>query len=241
MASGPVYGRARRRRLVRARTTGALAAVAVVSLVVVTAHASLSSERHVGMVLGSPVPWPSFGQELRLGVELVLTGYERLLLLVGLLVTCRRLRSIFAFITSFTVAHSVTSALAALNVFTLSARVVDPLVSATIVFVGVENLLRGDEPRGRVILTFVFGLIHGFVCGSALRELGVGVAGMPALGPLLGFDLGVGLGQVAVAGVLLPGFWVALRSPLIARHGPPLVSMFVAAAGAYLLLQRLAF
>ena len=96
---------------------------------------------------GTP-PLPGFRAYVRLGVEHILTGIDHLLFLLGLLVVCRRFRTVAAIVTCFTVAHSVTLALAALEVVTLSSRVVEPLIAATIVLVGVENLMRGDEPRG---------------------------------------------------------------------------------------------
>ena len=118
---------------------------------------------------GTP-PLPGFRGYARLGVEHILTGIDHLLFLLGLLVACRRFRTVAAIVTCFTVAHSVTLALAALDVVTLSSRVVEPLIAATIVFVGVENLIRGDEPKGRWLLTFAFGLLHGLGFAGALKD-----------------------------------------------------------------------
>jgi hydrogenase/urease accessory protein HupE len=187
-----------------------------------------------------PAPTPSFRQYLTLGIEHILTGYDHLLFLAGLLVACRSLRTVLRIVTCFTIAHSITLALAALNVVALSSRVVEPLIAATIVFVGVENLLRGDEPTGRWALTFTFGLIHGFGFASVLREIGLGAAGAPLVAPLFAFNLGVELGQVAVAAAILPVLWALRRVPAFARHGRPLISIVVAGIGVYWLVQRLA-
>jgi hydrogenase/urease accessory protein HupE len=183
----------------------------------------------------------SFWGFLKLGVEHILTGYDHLLFLLGLLVACRRFRTMAVVVTCFTLAHSVTLALAALDLVALSPRVVEPLIAASIVFVGVENLLRRDEPRWRWALTLAFGLIHGFGFAGVLREAGLGSSGAGLLVPLFSFNLGVELGQVAVAGVVLPLLWKLRRLPWFERYGQLVISLFVLLAGAYWLVQRLFF
>jgi hypothetical protein len=183
-------------------------------------------------------PVPSFGAYLRLGFEHILTGYDHLLFLVGLLVACRSFRSVLGLVSAFTVAHSVTLALAALDVFSLPGRVVEPLIAATIVFVGAENLVRGDEPKGRWALAFGFGLVHGFGFAGALEQIGLGALGAPIVAPLLSFNLGVEIGQIAVAAVLLPLLFKLRSRPAFARHGARVVSLLVSAIGLYWLLQR---
>jgi hydrogenase/urease accessory protein HupE len=182
---------------------------------------------------------PGFRRYARLGVEHILTGVDHLLFLLGLLVACRRFRTVAAIVTCFTVAHSVTLALAALDVVTLSSRVVEPLIAATIVFVGAENLVRGDEPRGRWLLAFVFGLVHGLGFAGALKEIGLGAGGTSIAGPLVAFNLGVELGQLAVAAPLLFVIWKLRRLPWFSRHGARAVSLIVAAVGLVWLAQRL--
>jgi hydrogenase/urease accessory protein HupE len=178
---------------------------------------------------------------LRLGVEHILLGYDHLLFLLGLLVACRRFSTMALVITCFTLAHSVTLALAALDLVTLSPGVVEPLIAASIVFVGVENLLRRDEPRWRWALTLAFGLIHGFGFAGVLKEVGLGSSTSGLLVPLFSFNLGVELGQVAVAAVVLPLLWRLRRWPAFERHGQFYVSLLVVLAGAYWLIQRLFF
>jgi hypothetical protein len=133
----------------------------------------------------------------------------------------------------------LTLALAALDVVKLSGRIVEPLIAATIVFVGVENVVRGEEPRGRWALTFGFGLVHGLGFASALRDIGLGAFGTSVVGPLVGFNLGVELGQLAVAAVLLALLWLLRRLPAFARHGTRAASVLVAAIGLVWLCQRL--
>ncbi|MDO8540254.1 MAG: HupE/UreJ family protein [Opitutaceae bacterium] len=179
---------------------------------------------------------------VRLGVEHIWTGYDHLLFLLALLIVCRSFRSSVAIISCFTVAHSLTLAAATANLVHLSGRVVEPLIAASIVFVGAENLWRrGGEPPGRWGVTFAFGLIHGFGFATVLRDLGVGRGGEGITMPLLGFNVGVEVGQVAIATVVLPLLWRAHRKPVFARVGVPAISSVIALAGLYWLMARTIF
>jgi len=93
---------------------------------------------------------PTFLSFIKLGVEHIWTGYDHLLFLFGLLVVCRSFRSIVGIVSCFKFAHSLTLALATLDIVNLPARLVEPAIAASIVYVGAENLWRrGEEPRGR--------------------------------------------------------------------------------------------
>jgi len=192
-------------------------------------------------ISGGASRWGSFLSFLKLGVEHILKGYDHLLFLFGLLVACRRFKTMAVIITCFTLAHSVTLALAALDVLALSPRVVEPLIAASIVFVGVENLLRRDEPRRRWVLTLAFGLIHGFGFAGVLSEAGLGSSGSSLLVPLFSFNLGVELGQVGVAAVVLPLLWKLRGVAAFEKYGRAFVSVLIALAGAYWLVTRLFF
>lgn len=187
-------------------------------------------------------PRPTFWGFLRLGIAHIWTGYDHLLFLFGLLVVCRSFRSIVGIISCFTVAHSITLALATLNIVNLPSRIVEPMIAASIFYVGIENLVRrGAEPKGRWALTFAFGLIHGFGFASVLRELGVGSNGHGLAMPLFTFNLGVEIGQVSIAAIVLPIVWQLRKNPVFVRRGVPILSGFVAAAGLYWFLERTLF
>jgi len=190
----------------------------------------------------TPTEAPTFWGFLTLGVEHIWTGYDHLLFLFALLVVCRTFRSIVAIITCFTVAHSLTLALATLDLVNLPSRLVEPAIAASIVFVGVENLFRrGEEPKGRWALTFAFGLIHGFGFASVLKELGVGRGGQGLAMPLFTFNAGVEIGQVVVAAIVLPIVWKLRKNEKFVRVGVPLLSAIVAVAGLYWFLERTVF
>lgn len=175
---------------------------------------------------------------LRLGVEHIITGYDHLLFVAALLVVSRRWQDILLVVTSFTVAHSITLALAALEIVSLPGSVVEPLIAASIVWVGVENIWRRGEPKARWIVVFVFGLLHGFGFAGVLRELGLGSDGQGIALPLFSFNLGVELGQIAVVLLSLPVLMWARKSPRFEPRIQPILSGVVAAMGLYWLIER---
>ena len=175
---------------------------------------------------------------LKLGVAHIGTGYDHLLFLFGLLIVTRTFKSAFAVITAFTLAHSITLAVASFDIFSLPARYTEPLIAASIVYVGVENLLRRGDLKGRWMLTFAFGLIHGFGFASVLRDLGVGSNGSGVAMPLFSFNLGVELGQITVAAIVLPMIWKLRTNPVFVQRWVPACSITVALAGSYWFVQR---
>ena len=137
------------------------------------------------------------GEFFGLGLRHILGGYDHLLFLVALLLGVRRLRSVVTTVTAFTLAHSVTLSLAVLGLVAAPPAIVEPLIAASIVFVGIENLVR-DPGASRWKLTFAFGLVHGFGFAGALRDLGIGTDGAGVALPLACFNVGVEAGQIAV-------------------------------------------
>jgi hydrogenase/urease accessory protein HupE len=179
-----------------------------------------------------------FANFLSLGVRHILTGYDHLLFLLGLLVVTRGFFSALNIITSFTIAHSLTLAVATLHVVQIPSRIVEPLIAASTVFVGVENLLRGEIPKSRRLVTFGFGLIHGFGFASALREAGIASSAGGIVLPLFSFNLGVELGQVMVAAVALPIIWKLRENPMFVARWAPACSAAVVLLGSFWLVER---
>lgn len=177
------------------------------------------------------------GEFVVLGIRHILTGYDHLMFLLGLLVVGSRFWDAARIVTAFTVAHSITLGLAAFDVVSVPQRVVEPLIAVTIVYVGIENLA-GAHLNRRWMLAFVFGLIHGFGFSSALRDLGIGAGGSGIAVPLFSFNLGVELGQAAVAAPILPIIWRLRRHPAFVSRWIPAGSLLIALLGAYWLIQR---
>jgi len=181
----------------------------------------------------------SFIAFLGLGIEHILTGYDHLLFLFALLVVCRNLGSILTVISCFTIAHSITLALAALEIVRLPSRVVEPLIAASIAYVGIENLVQGRSPKWRWLITLLFGLIHGLGFADALREFGIGGAGPGIVLPLVGFNLGVEIGQLSVAAIILPMLWCLRKQPFLMHRLAPVCSVGIVVAGSYWMIERI--
>ena len=178
---------------------------------------------------------------LKLGIEHILFGFDHLAFLLALLLAGSRLREAAKIITSFTVAHSITLGLATFDLVRLPPAIVEPLIAVSIIYVGIENL-RGRGTSHRWLLTFGFGLIHGFGFATVLRELGIGDTGPAAAAPpLLAFNLGVELGQLAIAALFLPLLWRLRERPSFAPKYAPACSWMILLAGLYWLLERTIF
>jgi len=180
----------------------------------------------------------SFRQFLVLGVEHILTGYDHLVFLFGLLIVGASLSTAIKIITSFTVAHSITLALATLDVVRISPAVVEPLIAASIVYVGLENIFSHNLKR-RWLLTFGFGLVHGFGFASVLRELGIGASASGTVLPLLSFNLGVELGQITIAALILPLIWKLRARPAFIARYVPTCSVLITLMGGFWLIERI--
>ncbi len=179
----------------------------------------------------------AFVDFLKLGIEHIVTGYDHLLFLFALLAVTHSFWPAIKIITFFTIAHSITLALAGLNLIDLPSSFVEPFIAATIVYVAVENVIRGDHPKGRQWLTFGFGLIHGFGFASVLRELDI-TSGGGILLPLLSFNLGIETGQIVIAAIVLPIIWQLNNRVEIADKFLKVCSIVVALVGAYWFLER---
>jgi HupE / UreJ protein len=145
-----------------------------------------------------------------LGVDHILTGYDHLLFLLGLLLPGGGLLSLAKIITAFTIAHSVTLSLAVLQVVTLPDRLIEAVIALSIAFVAAENLFLRPTVSRRWLVSFGFGLVHGFGFSSALRELGLPAHGL--LLSLFGFNAGVEVGQALVVAVCLPALLLLRRT-----------------------------
>jgi hypothetical protein len=163
-------------------------------------------------VTGYETPlWRRLVKFLKLGVEHIFLGYDHIAFLIALIVVSR-LKELVKIVTSFTVAHSVTLILATLEVVKLDTRLVETAIAGTIMYVAVENLWVKNT-RHRWVLTFFFGLIHGFGFANVLRAMGLPGTGLVRC--LLSFNVGVELGQLAIVLVLLPlAWWLGIW-----RHG----------------------
>ncbi len=184
---------------------------------------------------GQDAPPPSRLEFLKLGVEHILTGFDHLVFLFGLILIGGRLRSLLGVITAFTLAHSVTLGLAVMGVFAPPPQVVEPLIAASIAYVGVENFfVKNAEGRWRI--TAPFGLVHGFGFAGALAEVGVPKSDVPLT--LFLFNAGVECGQLMVLAVVLPLLWLARKKGMLGERTVKGLSVVVILLGTFWLVQR---
>ncbi len=173
---------------------------------------------------------------LQMGVEHILTGYDHLVFLLGLVIVGGRIRSMLAVVTAFTVAHSITLGVAALGTWVPPSRVIEPLIALSIAYVGVENFfVKNTENRWRI--TFPFGLVHGFGFAGALREIELPREQIPTA--LVFFNLGVEAGQLAVMAFVLPAVYYLRKKDGFVPRGTQAVSGAVALAGLFWFVDRL--
>lgn len=183
-----------------------------------------------------PSAWATFGEFLWQGVWHILIGLDHILFVVVLLVAVRRFKELALVVTSFTLAHSLTLALGALELVNPDPVIVESVIALSIVYVAIENLST-DQPRARYLVTFGFGLIHGFGFSGVLRDLGLPATHLaPAL---LAFNLGVELGQLALVAPLFPALaWLRARRPTWARRLTLAMSAPVLLIAVYWFFQR---
>ena len=161
-------------------------------------------------VVGKKVSlWEHAVEFAALGVEHIFLGYDHIMFLLALIVVGGRLINLIKIVTSFTLAHSITLILAALEVVQLPSRLIESGIAASIAYVALENFwLRRSDLRW--IITFFFGLVHGFGFANVLRELGLPTRGLAV--SLVTFNLGVEVGQICIVAVVFPlVLWLSRR------------------------------
>ena len=195
--------------------------------------------------------WTQFVDYAREGVWHIWIGFDHILFLLSLLLpavmTWRTARwqpvddfraalwDVFRIVTSFTVAHSITLSLAALHVVSLPSRLVESAIAASVVVAALNNLMPVVQGR-RWMVAFGFGLIHGFGFASVLAELGLPSDAL--LLALVGFNLGVEVGQLAIVALFLPLAYSLRRSPLYRRAVMAGGSVLIAGIAAIWLVER---
>lgn len=178
---------------------------------------------------------------LKLGYTHILPlGFDHILFVLCLFLLSPKLKPVLWQATAFTIAHSVTLGLALYHVITPPARIVEPLIAISILYVALENIFSHDLKPSRVGIVFLFGLVHGMGFAGALGQLG-----LPPTAYLLSlvlFNLGVELGQLTIilAAFLLLGKWFGDKPWYRTRIVIPL-SIVIAAVAAWWTIQRLFF
>jgi hydrogenase/urease accessory protein HupE len=203
------------------------------------AQALLTAREPLSLALGTTRAqesgtWSLAGAFMRHGVLHILTGYDHLLFIVALLLAVTTLWDLVKVISAFTIAHTLTLTLAALDLFRLPAAVVEPMIAASIVFVAVQNVVWPHRSRGasRLLVAFGFGLFHGLGFAGGLLDA---MASLPATSgavAIAAFSVGVELGHQVVVIPLFVGRRLLLgradsraqRDRFVQRYGSAAIS-----------------
>ena len=193
-----------------------------------------------GRVTLDPLWYQATFRFVELGFSHILDGIDHLLFLLCLVIPFRRLRALIALVTAFTVAHSITLIASVLELAPDTLwfpPLVETLIAVSIVYMAIENIV-GSELHRRWMITFGFGLIHGFGFSFALRET-LQFGGTHLMTSLLAFNVGVELGQFLVLILLIPVLELLYRYVFKERLGTILLSVVVAHTGWHWMIERL--
>jgi len=183
-------------------------------------------------------PWQVIANYIVVGFEHILPkGLDHILFVIGLFLLTTQWRALILQVTTFTVAHSITLALGATKTLVVAPEIVEPLIALSIVFVCVENLFTTRLHRWRLVMVFTFGLLHGLGFASVLEAVGLDDATFVIA--LLGFNIGVELGQLFVVAIcmLAIGTWFGKKANYHKLFSKP-ASVVIGCIGLFWFVQR---
>jgi hypothetical protein len=196
-------------------------------------------EGNPGLVRLDPQWYQAAARFVGLGFRHILDGVDHLLFLFCLVIPFRRFRQLLVVITSFTVAHSITLFASAYNIAPDALwfpPLIETLIATSIVYMALENIVGANMHR-RWMITFGFGLVHGFGFSFALRQT-LQFAGSHLLTSLLSFNIGVELGQLLVLALLIPALDAVFKWVVAERMGTIILSAIVAHTGWHWMTDR---
>ena len=170
-------------------------------------------------------------------LHIVPEGLDHILFVLGLFLLNLHWRPLLWQVTAFTIAHTVTLALAALGILTLPATLVEPLIALSIAYVALENCMTRELKPWRPAVVFVFGLLHGLGFAGVLGGLGLPEGRL--LSALLSFNIGVELGQVAVLACALAVFGIFRNRPWYRSRLSVPASLAIAGVALFWPVERL--
>jgi hydrogenase/urease accessory protein HupE len=164
-------------------------------------------------------------------------GFDHILFVTSLCLLSTKIKTMLWQATAFTVAHSITLALSMKNIFVVPSPIVEPIIALSIIFVAVENILISQLKPWRVLLVFLFGLVHGMGFASSLNE--IGLPNGKFFTSILSFNLGVELGQMAVIAAVFSLLIIPFKNkPWYRQKIVYGLSICIALIAAYWLVER---
>lgn len=175
-------------------------------------------------------------QFIVLGLEHIFTGYDHILFVISLLIGAKTIRHIFTLVTAFTIAHSITLALATFEIILLPSRFVESAIALSIVYIALINIFNKDS-KPQPWLAFGFGLIHGFGFAGILSEMKLDTNHMAA--SLFSFNIGIEIGQLIIVSIAFPIILWIKKIPLKPiKWVIPSTSIAILAFGLVWFIQR---
>lgn len=180
-----------------------------------------------------------FAQFIPVGFDHIIPkGVDHILFVVGLFLFSTQLRPLLWQVSAFTLAHTITLALASLKIIEIPASIVEPLIAISIAYVAIENIFVTKISIRRPLVIFGFGLLHGLGFASVLADFGLPGAGFVAA--LIGFNVGVEVGQLAIIAICFFGFGLWFRNKDWYRSVIVIpISLFIAAVGLWWAFERI--
>src|SRR4030095_1800869 len=178
---------------------------------------------------------------LKLGFTHILPlGLDHILFVCGLFLLSPKLKPLLSQITCFTAAHSITLALSMYNVISIPSYIVEPIIALSIIFIAAENIMTSRLHSWRLLIVFLFGLVHGMGFAGVLKELGLPKTQF--LNALVTFNIGVELGQLTVVLIcfMLVGLWFKSRDWYHKRIVIP-ASAMIGVVAIYWTIERIFF
>ena len=170
-------------------------------------------------------------------IHIIPQGFDHILFVAGLCLLSTKIKPMLWQATAFTVAHSITLALSMKNIFVVPGSIVEPIIALSIVFVAVENILISQLKPWRILLVFLFGLIHGMGFASSLNE--IGLPNGKFFTSILSFNLGVELGQMAVIASVFSMVIIPFKAkPWYRKRMVYALSASIATVAAYWVVER---
>ena len=170
--------------------------------------------------------------------HIIPSGVDHILFVVSLCLLSTNIKTIFWQATAFTVAHSITLALSMKNIIVAPGAVVEPIIALSIVFVAIENMLLTELKAWRILIVFLFGLIHGMGFASSLNEIGLPVGKFYT--SVIAFNAGVEVGQITIITAMFACLIIPLRKKKWYRVGVVYpISSVIAIIATFWTIQRI--
>ena len=196
----------------------------------------------VSSVAGKPIIWyDTFLEYIPVGFTHILPkGLDHILFVLGLLFLTPKFYPLLLQISIFTLAHTITLAISSLKIITISSKIVEPLIAASIIYIAVENFFNSSLTKNRSITIFFFGLLHGLGFASVLSNFGLPSANF--VWALVGFNIGVEIGQITIIFVFyaICIYWINTKNYYIKFISMP-GSAIIALIGVFWFFERTLF